>query len=1106
MQGQRKRVEQTGNLEAYLRSIDIQMDACNPGRISHFMPTEKSARLITSLLGEGEDRNFIVVAPYGSGKSLAASYALHMIENRSESTAELRSIAKSLSDVDSELASFVGRRRRSKKARGLSIPLTGPISDFHLAIRDGVLEALNRFKLGREAKPLKMIVVERPEDLLPFLNKVQAKLKELGFDRITILWDEFGKHLEFLVQAGRTSQLFHVQKLAEYVARAHMPFSFAVFLHMGFLHYAGSISQSARSEWRKIEGRFQTIDYVDDSKELYTLLARLVRLKRTCSGAPEEYVDSWIGFCRTNHLLRDFDEDELRAVVSAAYPFTPPALYMLPRLTGRIAQNERTLFHFLEHWDGESVVLPRDLYDYFEPQMKADITTGGTHRQWLEAHSALQKVAGDDDSESILKTASLFGLGVHGRAGSASLQLIRQAWRQAVEPEAAGGEDMVKALIDRKLLLYRPYKDEVSVWHGSDLDLRSHLENEKTRRGADFELIAFLKEYSPPSYWRPLAYNSEFYIRRYFSSSFVSVSKFEEIIASGSAAEEARGDGHIFFVLPESKAEHKEARQLVGRFRGERYVASIPKEHVPLAEAALEVNCLYNMQEDQDLVASDPLALEEIRSLTSDAESHLFRLIRRCTVPEEMGPLWFRNGIQHELSSGQELRELLSEISREVYSATPKLNNELINKSKPSAVVVNSRKKLVLGILERHGTPDLGLPETTPDGSMLRTILKNTSIYSQDRAGAWEYSGPEGNNIVDPGLKSVWQKITSFLTESSGEPKPLVGLLNELTRPPIGLRSGVMPILLAAGIKAHGGTTAIRRKGALVEDLLPTVIEDMVKYPEEFTFEPIVLEAAAAKIICEFMQAFAGVERKDLGQRLLSAAGEFLIEWRQDLPLCARTIHFETKGLNEFRNAMFGTLDTVEFFSAELPRVVKSARVSVGRCGKVFRAWKNELENADAIYYAKIESELRRHYGLDLSESLTGAARARSMIFPEEFVTKLSGNRAQQMLRRLRMPYKADKQLCRSVAQLLTGKKIEEFDDRTMQAFSNELEQIELDLDLTASRVDGKVFDTQLKSWIIDSRKKRLAQLYYDLVNLEGAEGAMEYIHQMAASELRKTS
>ena len=82
---QRKRkteVSEPVSQDAFLRSINIVYDAGEPERIGHFRPTAKTVPLLKALFGEENERAYFVVAPYGSGKSLTATYALQVIENR----------------------------------------------------------------------------------------------------------------------------------------------------------------------------------------------------------------------------------------------------------------------------------------------------------------------------------------------------------------------------------------------------------------------------------------------------------------------------------------------------------------------------------------------------------------------------------------------------------------------------------------------------------------------------------------------------------------------------------------------------------------------------------------------------------------------------------------------------------------------------------------------------------------------------------------------------------------------------------------------------------------------------------------------------------------
>ena len=89
--------------EVFLRSINIQYDAEYPNRIAHYQPTAKSVPLIKSLLGSEQDRAFFVVAPYGTGKSITATYLLHLVENRSDADETLFAIEDKLKAVSPDL-------------------------------------------------------------------------------------------------------------------------------------------------------------------------------------------------------------------------------------------------------------------------------------------------------------------------------------------------------------------------------------------------------------------------------------------------------------------------------------------------------------------------------------------------------------------------------------------------------------------------------------------------------------------------------------------------------------------------------------------------------------------------------------------------------------------------------------------------------------------------------------------------------------------------------------------------------------------------------------------------------------------------------------------
>ena len=216
------------------------------------------------------------------------------------------------------------------------------------ALRDAAVQSMKRLRLGRQARPIESLPTDGPDALANVLAALHEKAADSGCDQVVLLWDEFGRHLESLLREGRASALADIQVLAEFVSRTRkVPATMGLFLHQSLLQYAGGMTQSVRSEWTKIEGRFKTLQYVDDSKEIYRLIAEVVASERGEATLSVADARKAAGACRKHGLFGEATLAEIQGMLRNAFPLEPATLYLLPRLAARVAQNERTLFSFL---------------------------------------------------------------------------------------------------------------------------------------------------------------------------------------------------------------------------------------------------------------------------------------------------------------------------------------------------------------------------------------------------------------------------------------------------------------------------------------------------------------------------------------------------------------------------------------------------------------------------------------------------------------------------------------------------------------------------------------------------------------------------------------
>ena len=457
----------------FLRSINIDFDADEPERIAHYYPTEKSTGLLRKILSLDHERSLLVAAPYGSGKSMIATYALHSVENRKEARDYLKNINERLERIDRSLHGWQSERIQKWSRQGLVIAINGFSEDVCRQLLSAACLSFERIGKETSTDPLHKLLRTDSIGLLDCLDTLKQCVVSAKLDRVLILWDEFGRHLETLVAEGKSAELNNLQTLSEFSARQKsIPWSLSLFLHQGFLNYASSLPNSLRREWKKIEGRFLSVDYVEDSREIYRLIGEIVSAQRGASikMAKSNLVDKakeLIGVGR----FEGFKPKQLAELLQRTFPLSPTVVELLPRISARVSQNERTLFNFLFDLDYKARSIGAGvLFDYFSDQMQADVDVGGTHRQWLETQSALSKVSGDKELELVLKTTCLLGLGLSGernRATKSQVAIAVAGWG-----DVATAEDLLAELINRKLLLHRKHSDEVSVWHGTDLDLR----------------------------------------------------------------------------------------------------------------------------------------------------------------------------------------------------------------------------------------------------------------------------------------------------------------------------------------------------------------------------------------------------------------------------------------------------------------------------------------------------------------------------------------------------------------------------------------------------------------------------------------------------------
>nr|MDA3851857.1 hypothetical protein [Spirochaetaceae bacterium] len=608
-------------------------------------------------------------------------------------------------------------------------------------------------------------------------------------------------------------------------------------------------------------------------------------------------------------------------------------------------------------------------------------------------------------------------------------------------------EKAVEALLKDKLLLYRKNTNSITIWHGTEIDLFSRLQDEKDRLSSTFDVIEYVEFQFEPTHWKPVEYNNRNKIHRYFRSEYIGFENLKFLLQNGldTLFSESFDDGRVFFFLPSSDDELKKGVKLIKEQGHHPQVLwAVPQNKVEIFDIALEVAGYVRMLDDTALLESDPFIEHEINQLLDDSMEYLQKVVDSATLPSKRGPLFLYLGEALELNSSRELRSYLSEIMGSVFKKTPLLNNEMIVKQKLRSNLVNGRKKLLFAILDNTGAKDLNLEGFTPDVSMFRSLLLNSGLYHQvgsgDGVDTWVFAKPE--ELTDPGLQAMWSILQDFFT-TPGENKSFITLLEELKRPPFGLRKGVIPILLASALRAFPSVISItHQKSGYLEDILPSDLEKICESPEEYLLAVEALNDKRTELLSRLYYLFAPEENISSREMdLIRKTYDAIEMWKSNLPEASMTSRRISTDTRIFQELVRNIKDPRHTFFHKIPGKYNSTDIDF--LYDVIKKSKEELEGITGAYYQMASKSVLSALQMPSykTNEVAHAIGVWISYLPEELFTKFKDSIAKALMVRLRINYENYNLLIDSVAGLLIGKPVNKWDDSTITVFEREFQE-----------------------------------------------------------------
>lgn len=699
-------------------------------------------------------------------------------------------------------------------------------------------------------------------------NATSQALHGVGYDGIIVIWDEFGRFLESGASDAFGSEAASLQSFAEFCNRSGPNQVHLVLIaHRLLPSYASRLPTDYQQEWARIAERFQSHDVSCDPVFSYRLIT--AALETPDAVAWDQFIsehhssfDSLTSRSLEIGLFGELDEVTLRQqVVEHAWPLHPLAVYALPRLASQVAQNERTLFTFLASDDPgtftEYLGRSRDgwwfigidaVWDYFAEAIRSDARPGGTHAIWSGVVYALGKVDTNDAlTESIIKSLGILlivgEVNVHSNSSNKHIVPTTEllAWATGVgELEAANCLEM---LARHRAVVFRRSEGYWTFTRGSDVDLDAEIHAVIERRTRNhLQMRQLLERVVPPPFQLPRGHNLERRMTRFFWGLYrwpdelkdVCVEDFLKQLGSTGYA-----DGAVVYVLATTNAERDSASAAVCKLPVGRIVYVIPARPLSITEPLRELFALYDLSNNATFMEQDERLPREVDFFIEDAKRRLVTALQPLLkFGWEDATWWSHDGTSWNSENIREAKvsRLLSRLCNHWFGETPVLNNELLNQNEPSGQQVRASEKVIDALLKQPDdrlTVDLNLSGYGPDVLILRTLLISTGLLKPIDAKHCSLVRPEGN----PSLAHVWDVIQEFLETAVEDETEASVLVDKLQSPPFGLRSGVLPLLLAAMMRSRLQVLTIRDKRQVVSPIAGETFTALCKNPENYTIE-----------------------------------------------------------------------------------------------------------------------------------------------------------------------------------------------------------------------------------------------------------------------------
>lgn len=620
-------------------------------------------------------------------------------------------------------------------------------------------------------------------DIVKTYKDMTHEIQKYGFNGIFIVFDEFSKFLEYVENSHMMKDLKLLQDFAELANRTGNTeqIHLSCITHKTMNQYANNMDEDRANAFKTVEGRFKELYFNRSLEQNYEIVSYAIEKKKDFDDFYKKYYESnkktYSQFKNTN-IFKNVENIE-NILFKGCFPLNPFTVYSLIGLSEKIAQNERTLFTFLTDDDVNSLksfinneknfnkLFNIDkIYDYFKPILKKETDTS-IKEIWIKSENAINKCKTEVEIHIIKAIAIIYMINE-----TEILVPDDSTIKESLNLSDTEFNNAIDSLIERSIIKRKKITNELDFATIYNRELSREIKRLSESDFYDIDIKATLNEIMLPTYSLPRRYNEEYKITRFFANTFMSESELLALKKFDVLFEETYCDGIIINLIRDSR-NIQEIREYFKNINSDNVVLRIPKTLFPKSIIALlrdykAIQYLSRNFESKDEIDNE-LTLIEKETVEAISEQILIYFSK-----ENIQEYLYKDNINKKVNN---ISAYLSDICSTIYSKTPIINNEMINKRDLSAPIKKARNIVIETIL--NNDKSLIKSKTSAEATIYKAIVEKKDSDS---------------------LKDTLNIINKFIAESENDKISFEKIYKKLESKPYSIRKGIIPILMAMSL------------------------------------------------------------------------------------------------------------------------------------------------------------------------------------------------------------------------------------------------------------------------------------------------------------------